>query len=194
MLRTAAALAALLYASHPAADQSPTLPPTVPPGNPAPSAGGPAGPPEPGAAARPTSPARPTHEPVPRGAVLEEVSGTLARVDRQTHRITVSTPEGPVTLSIDRNTMVYTAAGLGSVADLMPGSQLRAGRNADALAYWVQVRRSAKDEPPSTPGQGTGPGGGSGPPAEGEASGAGAAPPTGVGPGGLAPGTAPPGG
>ena len=193
MLRTAAALAALLYASHPAADQ-PLPPAVVPPGSPAPSASGPAGPQETGAAVRATSPARPTREAMPRGAVLEEVSGTLERVDRQTHRITVSTPEGPVTLSIDRNTMVYTAAGLGSVADLMPGSQLRAGRNADALAYWVQVRRSAKNEPPSTPGQGTGPGGGSGPPVEGNAPGGGAASPTGVGPGGVAPGSAPPGG
>jgi hypothetical protein len=192
MIRTAAALAALLHASYPAADQS--LPPAVPPGSPAPSTSGPAGPQETGAAVRATPPTRPTREPIPRGAVLEEVSGTLERVDRQTHRITVSTPEGPVTLSIDRNTMVYTSAGLGSVADLMPGSQLRAGRNADALAYWVQVRRSAKNEPASTPGQGTGPGGGSGPPAEGNAPGGGAAAPTGVAPGGLTPSTAPPGG
>jgi hypothetical protein len=68
-----------------------------------------------------------------------------------------------VTLSLDRNTMVYTAAGLGTVLDVVPGSHIRAGRNADFLAYWVQVRApAATGEAAPTPGQGTGPAGGSG--------------------------------
>jgi hypothetical protein len=111
-------------------------------------------------------PQRPGTRPVPRGAVLEEVAGTLRGVDRKTHRLTIDTPAGPVGLGIDRNTMVYTGAGLGTVRDLSPGVQIRAGRNAEYLAYWVQIR-PAPGTPTSTPAQGTGPGGGAGPPAEG---------------------------
>jgi hypothetical protein len=111
---------------------------------------------------------------LPRGSVLEEVSGVVREIDRKAHRLSVDATGGPVTLSLDRNTMVYTAAGLGTVLDLVPGAQIRAGRNAEFLAYWVQVRAPvAKDQaPPSTPGQGTGPAGG----AASAASEAGAAP------------------
>lgn len=187
MPRTAAALTALLLASPGFADQSPIPPPVAAPEPVAPPGNAAAAPQEPGAA-RPL-PARPPSQPLPRGAVLEEVSGVLEQVDPRTHRITVSTSGGPVTLSVDRNTMVYTAGGLGTVLDLVPGSQLRAGRNADALAYWVQVRRApGQAEPASPPGQGTGPGGGSGPPAEGGASGRTTAPAgTGIAPGPAAP-------
>jgi hypothetical protein len=99
---------------------------------------------------------------LPRGAVLEEVSGVVREVDRKAQRLSVEANGAPVTLSLDRNTMVYTAAGLGTVIDLVPGAQVRAGRNAEFLAYWIQVRAPAgkADAPPSTPGQGTGPAGG----------------------------------
>jgi hypothetical protein len=131
-------------------------------------------------------PARPANEAVQRGTVLEEVSGKVAEIDRKGHKLHVATASGPVTLSLDRNTMVYTGNGLGTVLDVVPGAQIRAGRNADFLAYWVQVR--ANPTPPqSTPGQGTGPaGGGSAPAGEGAGPGAGApplAPTTGSGPG-----------
>lgn len=122
---------------------------------------------------------------------LEEVSGTVREVDRKTHRLTVDTAGGRITVSLDRNTMVYTPAGLGTVLDVRPGSQIRAGRNADFLAYWVQVRGPAKaGEAPSAPAQGTGPGGGSGAAATESRGPPGGAP---AGPGGAAPAT-PPGG
>lgn len=197
MLSTAVALAALVLSAPAVARQSLALPlpPVAAPVMQAPDDPQRASPSPPAREdARATSP-RPATQPIPRGAVLEEVSGVLERVDRETHRITVATSQGPVTLSVDRNTMVYTSAGLGSVADLVPGARLRAGRNAEALAYWVQVRRALPEsEPPSTPGQGTGPGGGSGPPAEGDAMPGGAAAPVGVGPGSVAPGAAAPAG
>lgn len=105
-------------------------------------------------------------KPVPRGAVLEEVVGTVREVDRERHRITIDTAAGAVTLSLDRNTLVYGPGGLGTVLDVTPGSPVRAGRNAEMMAYWVTVRSPAKTgEPGSAPGQGTGPGGGVGPPA-----------------------------
>jgi len=97
--------------------------------------------------------------PVPRGAVLEEVSGVVRELDRKGHKLTVEGVTGPVTLSLDRNTMVYTAAGLGTVLDLAPGQQIRAGRNADFLAYWVQLRLPAQPEPASGRGTGAAPAG-----------------------------------
>jgi hypothetical protein len=117
---------------------------------------------------------------VQRGTVLEEVSGKVSDIDRKDHKLRIETASGTVTLSLDRNTMVYTGSGLGTVLDLAPGALIRAGRNADDLAYWVQLR-SVPALPASTPGQGTGPaGGGSAPAGEGVGPGAGAppAPPT----------------
>jgi hypothetical protein len=144
----------------------------------------------------PFSPAKPG---IPREAVLEEVSGTVREVDRKAHRLGIETGSGQVTLSLDRNTMVYTSAGLATVLEVTPGVRIRAGRNADFLAYWVQVLGGTPAEPPSTPGQGTGPAGG-GSAAAGESSGPGTGPvspptaaPSGTPPGGLSPG-GPPGG
>src|SRR5512133_290262 len=146
---------------------------------------GPAGrgmtPPSPPAAAPTpsTSSAQPPvsrKEPVERGTVLQEVSGKVAEIDRKAHKLRIDTAAGPVTLSLDRNTMVYTSTGLGTVLDVIPGAQIRAGRNADDLAYWVQVR-AAPQPPQSTPGQGTGPAGGGSAPA-GEGGGPGCAAPT----------------
>lgn len=143
----------------------------------------------------PEKKAVPTRQPVVRGSVLEEVSGSVRAVDRKEHRLTIETGSGPVSLSLDRNTMVYTAAGLGTILDLAPDQQIRAGRNADFLAYWVQVRGPVKAEPPSTPAQGTGPAGSAAAPA-GESTGPGAGPAPGAptGPGASPPGSSPPAG
>ncbi len=160
MPRTTLALL-LALASAPARAQGPTGPP--------PDARPPAAAPE-----RPpgTSPGTPAARPearkevLPRGAVLEEVSGVVREVDRKAHRIAIDAGDQRVTLSLDRNTLVYTAAGLGTVLDVVPGTQVRAGRNAEFLAYWVQVRVPAgKTAPASTPGQGTGSAGGAAAPA-----------------------------
>jgi hypothetical protein len=121
--------------------------------------------------------------------VLVEVDGVVREVDRKAQRIAVDAGAERVTLSIDRNTMVYTSAGLGTVLDVVPGARIRAGRNAEFLAYWVQVRPppspGPQEAPPGqTPGQGTGPGGGAAAPAA--EGGAPTAPP-------ATPGTATPG-
>lgn len=159
------------------------------------------GPDRPAASAPPAPPAEPRAEPppsaksVPRGAVLEEVSGTVREIDRKVNRLAVETPKGPVSLALDRNTMVYTAAGLGTVLDLAVGQQIRAGRNADFLAYWVQVRGPSKSTP-TAPAQGTGPAGSAAAPA-GEGAGPGGGPTPGAptsGPGAVPPGAAPTGG
>jgi hypothetical protein len=165
----------------------------LPPGTMGPTPGGPLRPPSDGTAPRaPASPekrAETAKAPIPRGAVLEEVSGTVREVDRKTHRLSVDTTTGPVTLSLDRNSMVYTANGLGTVLDLAAGQQIRAGRNADFLAYWVQLRQPAK---PASPAPGTGPAGSGAAPAT-EPTGKGAPPPA-PPPGGVPPSSGPVGG
>lgn len=125
-------------------------------------------------------------KPLPRASVLEEVVGTVKEVDRTHHRLTIDAAAGPITLTIDRNTLVYGPAGLTTVLDVVPGASVRAGRNADDLAYWVTVR--GPQRPTSAPAQGTGPGGGGKPPAgEGTAPGP-TAPPAGPAPGSTSPG------
>src|SRR5512146_1909675 len=52
--------------------------------------------------------------PMTRGAVLEQVSGVVREVDRKDHKIVVEAGGQRVTLAMDRNTMVYTSAGLGT--------------------------------------------------------------------------------
>jgi hypothetical protein len=190
----------LLLAGSTARAQGPSapggLPPATPPASPPPSmsVSPPASQPVPRA-----EPA-PSKAPLPRGAVLEEVSGVVRDLDRKDHKLTVEAASGPVTLALDRNTMVYTANGLGTVLDIAPGQQIRAGRNAEYLAYWVQLRVPPKPEPAATPAQGTGPGGGGAAPAtEGTGKGPGTAPappttPGPVPPGGTTPGGTPPSG
>jgi hypothetical protein len=123
--------------------------------------------------------------------VLEEVAGTLGRVDRQAHRIEVATDAGGVELTLDRNTLVYTSRGLGTVLDLVPGAQVKAGRSATFVAYWVQVRAPGGAPPPAA--AGSGPGGGSGAPAAEGGGAPGGAPggTSGTPPGGTTGGTAP---
>jgi hypothetical protein len=146
---------------------------------------------DPGKPPRKATPVETLTAPLPRGAILEQLSGVVREVDRRSNHLTVEATGGErVTLSMDRNTMVYTSAGLGTVLDVRPGAQIRAGRNADFVAYWIQVRPVAGHGtsvvPPPTPGQGTGPaGGGAAPAAEprgGPAPGAGG-PPTPATPG-----------
>jgi len=129
MRKTALALAVAAAAARAQTPPPPAAAAPLPPVSPA---GAPAAP-----AAPPPAPRR---EPPPRGAVLEEVAGTVAEIDRATNRLRVDTAAGPVTLTLDRNTMVYTGAALGTVLDVSAGARIRAGRNADFRAYWVQVQ------------------------------------------------------
>lgn len=180
MRKTALALALSAVAASAGAQSSipggagrgmtPPMIPTPPSASPSPST----------SSAQPPRAGKDPKEPVQRGTVLEEVSGKVADIDRRVHKLRVDTASGPVTLSLDRNTMVYTSTGLGTVLDVVPGAQIRAGRNADFLAFWVQVR--ATPQPPaSTPGQGTGPAGGASAPAsEGAGPGTSAPPTTGT--------------
>jgi hypothetical protein len=157
----------------------------------------PAAPPAAGAGTTPANPAGagpalPAQPPANPATVLAEVVGTVKNIDRGAQRLDVDSAGQTVAVTLDRNTMVYTSRGLGTVLDLSPGAQVRVGRNAKYLAYWVQVRPAGEPEetPVSTPAQGSSPTTGAGPPAEGGT----AAPPTGTAPGGgttTAPGATP---
>jgi hypothetical protein len=98
---------------------------------------------------------------------LATLDGVVRAVDRIGHEVTIDVGGSPVVLRLDRNTLVYLPTGLSTVFALHPGDVVRAGRNAAFVAYWVQVRSSGGAAIPSSPGQGTGPGGGTAPPREG---------------------------
>lgn len=163
MARSPAPLLALLLAV-PAFAQGPVEPSgRLPPVNP------PLPRDDPGKPPRKAAPVETQAAPLPRGAVLEQLSGVVRDVDRKAHHVTIETSGGDhVKLALDRNTMVYTSAGLGTALDITSGAHVRAGRNAEFVAYWVQVRPVAgrgTAEPSPTPGQGTGPAGGASAPA-----------------------------
>lgn len=101
--------------------------------------------------------------PEPKMGSLSDVVGTVVQVDRADHRVTVRTASGPQQLQLDRNTLVYLASHLGTVLDVQPGAEVRAGRNADGLAYWISVRAPPPATSPTT-GQGSAATGGKGPP------------------------------
>jgi len=109
---------------------------------------------------------------------LAVVNGVVRSLDLAAHTVQLDVGGDVQTLGLDRNTLVYVAGGLSTVFALRPGDEVRAGRNGQAVAYWIQVLRApAPGAPPaSPPGQGTGPGGESAPP-PGEA-GPGPSPPT----------------
>jgi hypothetical protein len=98
---------------------------------------------------------------------LAVLTGRIRSVDLARHVVVLDVVGDPVTLGLDRNTLVYLPTGLATVQALEPGAEVRAGRNGKDVAYWIEVRSAAGGPaPPSTPGQGTGPGGGSPAPPE----------------------------
>lgn len=145
---------ALLALASPAAAQ-PSAAPSAPPARNALPPG-----------AREPEPARGA-APAPALAVVE---GVVRTVDLARHSLTLDADGATVVLGLDRNTLVYLPTGLSTVFELRPGVTVRAGRNGRDVAFWVQVRSvPSGGAVPSTPGQGTGPGGGGPPPAEGGA-------------------------
>src|SRR5512135_1509800 len=133
MRKTALALALALASAAGAQPLGPSVngPGARPPGaEPSAPLGAPSPPSVPAPAGASSEPL-PRKQSVERGTVLEEVSGRVADIDRRNHVLRIDTAGGPVSLSLDRNTMVYTASGLGTVLDVVPGASIRAGRNAD---------------------------------------------------------------
>ena len=93
------------------------------------------------AAARP--PARPPAAPT---ASLPTVEGELLEVDHAAHRLRLRTAEGELLLFFDRNTLVLGPAGAATPLLLTVGARVRAGREGDTRASWVELKA-----PSSTP-------------------------------------------
>ncbi len=113
-------------------------------------------------------PAPGTGAPPARATPLAVLEGRVRAVDLGAHAVDLDVSGRPVSLRVDRNTLVYLPTGLSTVSALHPGDEVRAGRNDRGQAYWIEVRRAPAPTAPavSTPGQGTGPGGGTPAPAE----------------------------
>jgi hypothetical protein len=94
-------------------------------------------------AKKPAPAVRPPGAPV---ASLPSVEGELVEVDHRAHRLRLRTTAGEVLLAFDRNTLVRTPAGAATPLHLVAGAKVRAGRDGDARAAWVEVLA-----PPSTP-------------------------------------------
>jgi hypothetical protein len=93
------------------------------------------------AAGRP--PARPPTAPT---ASLPTVEGEILEVDHATHRLRLRTAEGELLLFFDRNTLVLGPAGAATPLILTAGAKVRAGREGDTRASWIELKA-----PPSTP-------------------------------------------
>jgi hypothetical protein len=76
----------------------------------------------------------------PQPADLRTVSGKITTLAWAQHRFTVEASDGPVTLSVDRNTTVYLDTKLGSIRDLIVGTPVRTSYGKDLIATWVEVR------------------------------------------------------
>jgi hypothetical protein len=92
---------------------------------------------------KPAPAARPPGAPV---ASLPSVEGEVIDVDHRAHRLRLRTATGEVILSFDRNTLVLTAAGAATPLHLVAGARVRAGRDGELRAAWVEVKPA-----PSTP-------------------------------------------
>jgi hypothetical protein len=94
MIRTVLPLTALLATSAAGAQVPPLAPMQPMPGTP--STRAPATPPATGGPA-PGASATPGKAPLPRGAILEEVAGSVRQIDRKAHKLSVETASGAVT-------------------------------------------------------------------------------------------------
>jgi len=141
------ALALAATAEPPAEDVSP--PPADSPGS-----------------ARPGTPPAPEKGAPPTG--LRVVEGVVEKADLEAHRVTVEVAGGSLlTLSFDRNTLVYLPTRLSTVFELRPGVRVRAGSSEDLVAYWIELLPvGQRGSPSKTPGEEKKPGEGTSSPAE----------------------------
>jgi hypothetical protein len=85
------------------------------------------------------------------------LEGRVGAVDLIGHTLRLEVSGAPVSLALDRNTLVYLPTGLSTVYALHPGDAVRVGRNDRGLAYWIEIRQAPPEHPaPATPPGGTG--------------------------------------
>jgi hypothetical protein len=79
---------------------------------------------------------------------IRTVTGRVAEVSLAPGRLSIDGAEGPIALVLDRNTVVYLEARLGTIRDLAPGQPIRAAAGSQGQAYWVEVLRPEAVPPP----------------------------------------------
>jgi hypothetical protein len=95
---------------------------------------GPAAAPDPSAAAAPLEQER--------GADVRTIAGKVAALRWDEGRFTLEAADGPVSIRVDRNTMVLLEARAGTLRDLTVGLPVRASvRGVENLASFVEVRQ-----------------------------------------------------
>jgi hypothetical protein len=129
---------ALLLATMAATPDAPaTVAPPSPPAAPAPVEKPKAAP---GKPARPALPA----------AALPSVEGELLEADLRAHRLRIRGADGEVALTFDRNTLLLGPAGAITVLQLTPGARVKAGRDGETRASWIELK-PATSTPKATP-------------------------------------------
>jgi 2-oxoglutarate dehydrogenase E2 component (dihydrolipoamide succinyltransferase) len=105
-------------------------------------------------AAAPAPPAAPEPD---RAARPRTVTGTLSAVSLPDRSLTLAAAEGPLQLSLDRNTLIFLETRMGTVRDLSAGLTARALVGARGEAYWIEIlpmgaaSPSAPQAPPAPP-------------------------------------------
>lgn len=85
---------------------------------------------------------------------LEIRSGSVVAMDWGDRRVTLLGTAGRFDLGFDRNTVVYLMGRLGTLRDLLPGVEVRAGVGQDEVAAWIEIRRPPPDGGATGPGDG----------------------------------------
>ena len=74
-------------------------------------------------------------------ADVRTIAGKITALDWKDARFTIAAADGPLTVRVDRNTMVLLETRAGSVRDLAVGMPVRVNVGGPAnLAYWVEAR------------------------------------------------------
>jgi hypothetical protein len=81
---------------------------------------------------------------------VHTVAGRIFSFSFADRALAIDTPDGPLRLTVDRNTAIYREDRSGSPRDLEPGASVKAAYGESGLAYWVEVRRET-----SAPGRGS---------------------------------------
>ena len=70
---------------------------------------------------------------------VHTAAGRISSFSFSDRALSIDTPDGPLTLTVDRNTAIYREDHYGSPRDLTTGARVRASYGDGRLAYWVEV-------------------------------------------------------
>jgi hypothetical protein len=76
----------------------------------------------------------------PARPAIRTVAGRITEVALAQARVTLELEDGPLVLSVDRNTMVYRDSRFGTLRDLAAGLPARASVGPSGVAHWIELR------------------------------------------------------